>query len=49
MHVAIGINPQRLAGIKQRLASRRHKFQEVAGSLYVDDPNGLNIELLPIE
>ncbi len=48
MHVAIGITPQRMAGIKQRLTSRRQKFQEVGGSLYVDDPNGLNIELLPI-
>ena len=49
MHVAIGVSPQRMAGIRQRIVSRRLKFQEVGGSLYVGDPNGLNIELLPIE
>ena len=47
MHVAMAVSPDRLEEIKERLQQRRVKFQEIAGSLYFEDPNGLGIELMP--
>ncbi len=49
MHVAIDITPDRYAEVKGRLDSHSVSYQEVGGSLYVKDPNGLTIELLPLE
>ena len=48
MHVALPISAERLAVVKERLDQRRVKYQEVGGSLYLKDPNGLGIELMPV-
>ena len=48
MHVALGISPVRYGEVKSRLVERGVGHQEVGGSLYVKDPNGLGIELLPL-
>ena len=47
MHIALAITAARYAGVKGRLDEHRVKYEEVGGSLYVKDPNGLGIELLP--
>ena len=47
MHIALGISLEHMAQVKARLDQRRVKYQEVGGSLYLKDPNGLGIELLP--
>lgn len=47
MHVALGIEPERLAHVKQRLDQHNVKYQEIGGSLYFKDPNGMGIELMP--
>jgi catechol 2,3-dioxygenase-like lactoylglutathione lyase family enzyme len=47
MHVALAVTHDQLDEIKERLQQRRVKFQEIGGSLYLEDPNGLGIELLP--
>ena len=49
MHVALAITPARYAEVKQRLDHKRVSYEEVGGSLYVKDPNGLGIELLPLD
>ena len=49
MHVALAISPGRYSEVKQTLDRRSVPYQEVGGSLYVKDPNGLGIELLPVE
>ena len=49
MHVALSISSERYAEVKSRLDRHRVKYQEVGGSLYVKDPNGLGIELLPAQ
>ena len=48
MHIALGISPARYDEVKRRLVERRVSHQEVGGSLYIKDPNGLGIELLPM-
>ena len=48
MHIALGISPVRYGEVKKRLVERGVSHQEVGGSLYVKDPNGLGIELLPM-
>ena len=48
MHIALDVSPERYAQAKERLDAKRVKYQEVGGSIYVKDPNGLGIELLPI-
>jgi catechol-2,3-dioxygenase len=48
MHVALGISPARYDEVKRRLVERGVGHQEVGGSLYIKDPNGLGIELLPM-
>jgi catechol 2,3-dioxygenase-like lactoylglutathione lyase family enzyme len=47
MHIALGISKERLAETKGRLNQHRVKYQEVGGSVYMKDPNGLGIELMP--
>lgn len=47
MHVALTISRDRLDGVRERLQQRRVRFQEIGGSLYIKDPNGLGIELMP--
>ena len=49
MHVALAISLGEYGEIKGRLDRRRMRYEEVGGSLYVKDPNGLGIELLPGE
>jgi catechol 2,3-dioxygenase-like lactoylglutathione lyase family enzyme len=46
MHIALAIDQDSRAGIKQRLEERRINYQEIGGSLYLKDPNGLGIELM---
>ena len=46
MHVALALDQNRLADIRDRLQQHRVKFQEIDGSLYLKDPNGLGIELM---
>ena len=47
MHIALGIDSDRLGEIKGRLEKSKIKYQEIGGSLYLKDPNGLGIELMP--
>lgn len=47
MHIALGISKERLAEVKGRLDHHRARYQEVGGSVYLKDPNGLGIELMP--
>lgn len=49
MHLALAISRERLAQVKARLGQHRVKYQEVGGSVYLKDPNGLGIELMPTE
>ena len=46
MHIALAIDQDSRAGIKQRLEEHRINYQEIGGSLYLKDPNGLGIELM---
>ena len=46
MHIALAIDQDSRAGIKQRLEERRINYQEIGGSLYLKDPNGLGVELM---
>ena len=48
MHIAIAISPERLTAARLSLAQNRVKHQEIGGSLYFKDPNGLGIELLSV-
>ena len=48
MHIAIAISPDRLLEVEGRLAQHGIKYQDIGGSLYFKDPNGLGIELLPM-
>ncbi len=47
MHIAMPIPQSLFDEVKGRLDANRVKYQEVGGSLYVKDPNGLGIELMP--
>jgi glyoxylase I family protein len=49
MHVALGISRDRLSEVVGRLKEHRVKHQEVGGSVYLKDPNGLGIELMPVD
>jgi glyoxylase I family protein len=49
MHLALAISQEKLAQVKTRLAQHRVEYQEIGGSVYLKDPNGLGIELLPQE
>ena len=48
MHIALAITPDRYQHVRAQLDTHRVSYQEIDGSIYVDDPNGLGIELLPI-
>ncbi len=47
MHIAMIIHRANFDQVKTRLDANRVKYQEVGRSLYVKDPNGLGIELMP--
>ena len=49
MHVALAITPARFAEVKDRLDANGVEYEEVGGSIYVRDPNRLNLELLLME
>ena len=48
MHIALEFTEERKAEVKSRLDAKGIDYQEIGGSVYVKDPNGLGIELLPI-
>ena len=48
MHVAFAISPKRYVEVKERLDAKGVEYEEVGGSMYVRDPNRLNLELLPM-
>ena len=48
MHIALEITEARKTEVTSRLDARGIGYQEIGGSLYLKDPNGLGIELLPI-
>ena len=48
MHIAVAITEDCKAKVKSRLYDRGVGYQEIGGSVYVRDPNGLGIELLPV-
>lgn len=48
MHIAIDVTEERKAEIKARLAAADVPHMEMEGSVYIKDPNGLGIELLPL-
>ena len=48
MHIALPMEKERLARVVENLDARRVKFQDIGGSIYFKDPNGLGIELMPM-
>ena len=49
MHIALPIAKTIFLEIKRRCDRNKIKYQEVGGAVYVTDPNGLTIELMPFE
>jgi len=49
MHVALPIARNVFVELKGRMDGNKIKYEEVGGSLYVKDPNGLGIELMPYD
>ena len=49
MHIALPIARNIFLDIKGRCDRGRIKYQEVGGAIYVKDPNGLAIELMPYD
>ncbi len=49
MHIALPIAKNIFQDLKGRMDQNKIKYQEVGGSAYVNDPNGLTIELMPFE
>ena len=49
MHIALPIARKTFQVLKGRLDQNKIKYQEVGGAVYVTDPNGLTIELMPFE
>ena len=47
MHIAMPIPRDSFEKVKTRLEANRVMYQEVGHSLYLKDPNGLGIELMP--
>ena len=47
MHIALPISQERFDQVKGRLDKNRVKYQVIGGSLYLKDPNGLGLELMP--
>ena len=49
MHIALPIARNSFLDIKGRCDEAKIKYQEVGGAIYVKDPNGLAIELMPFD
>ena len=49
MHIALPIVRNSFLDIKWRCDQAKIKYQEVGGAIYVRDPNGLAIELMPFD
>ena len=49
MHIALPIARNTFLEVKGRLDQNKIKYQEVGGAVYVGDPNGLTIELMPFD
>jgi len=49
MHIALPIARNSFLDIKWRCDQAKIKYQEVGGAIYVKDPNGLAIELMPFD
>ena len=49
MHIALPIARNSFLDIKGRCDQAKVKYQEVGGAIYVKDPNGLAIELMPFD
>jgi catechol 2,3-dioxygenase-like lactoylglutathione lyase family enzyme len=49
MHIALPIARNSFLDIKGRCDQAKIKYQEVGGAIYVKDPNGLAIELMPFD
>lgn len=49
MHIALPMRGERLPGVEAKPKARRVKYQEIGGSMYFKDPNGLGIELMPTD
>ena len=49
MHIALPIARSIFLEIKARCDRNKIKYQEVGGAIYVKDPNGLAIELMPFD
>ena len=49
MHIALPIARNSFLDIKGRCDQAKIKYQEVGGVIYVKDPNGLAIELMPFD
>ena len=49
MHIALPIARNIFLEVKGRCDQNKIKYQEVGGAIYVKDPNGLTIELMPFE
>ncbi len=47
MHIAMPMDKDRLTNVVEKLKSRGVKYQEIGGSIYFKDPNGLGLELMP--
>ena len=49
MHIALPIARSSFLDIKGRCDQAKIKYQEAGGAIYVKDPNGLAIELMPFD
>ena len=49
MHIALPIARKIFLEIKGRCDRNKIKYQEAGGAVYVTDPNGLTIELMPFD
>ena len=49
MHIALPIARNIFTEIKERCDRNKIKYQEGGGAIYVKDPNGLAIELMPFD
>ena len=49
MHIALPIARNIFLEVKGRCDQNKIKYQEVGGAIYVKDPNGLAIELMPYD
>ena len=49
MHIALSISTRKYSEVKSSLEAHKVRYEEVGGSLYVKDPNGLGLELLPMD